>query len=214
MYRLSQRLALYTALENSLIKRPQVFGQILQDYAKRTNLCIMERSVIALLYGPDQPGIVAKVAGWIHEHGGNVLHADQHLDRRENIFSTNQWCPAESRDLRSESDAFSLLLIRHRDEVRVALGEDRPKIAIIVSKADHCFDLVLRVRSGEWNANIAGVLSNHESMRSVSEGYGLDYLYLRVSKETKQEAEQQQRVVEESGCGVILALRQVLSSSF
>ena len=49
----------------------------------------MERSIIALLYGPDQPGIVAKVAGWIHENGGNVLHADQHLDRQENIFSAS-----------------------------------------------------------------------------------------------------------------------------
>ena len=40
----------------------------------------MSVSIIALLHGPDQPGIVAKVAGWIHQRGGNVLHADQHLD--------------------------------------------------------------------------------------------------------------------------------------
>ena len=60
----------------------------------------MERSVIALLHGPDQPGIVAKVAGWIHEHGGNVLHADQHLDRQENIFFQRlEWSPQQSRDL-------------------------------------------------------------------------------------------------------------------
>ena len=180
----------------------------------------MERSVIALLYGPDQPGIVAKVAGWIHEHGGNVLHADQHLDRQENIFFQRvEWCPAESRDLRSESDAFSLFANQTLGmKVRIALSEDRPKIAIMVSKADHCFhDLVLRVRSGEWNANIAGVLSNHESMRSASEGYGLDYLYLPVSKETKQEAEQQQlEWLKSQGVELVILARymQVLSSSF
>ena len=73
------------------------------------------------------------------------------------------------------------------------MSEDRPKIAFMVSKADHCFhDLILRVRSGEWNAKIVGILSNHESMRSASEGYGLDYLYLPVTKETKQEVEEQQ----------------------
>jgi formyltetrahydrofolate deformylase len=43
-------------------------------------------SITALLYGSDSPGIVAKVAGWIHQRGGNVLHADQHLDRQENVF--------------------------------------------------------------------------------------------------------------------------------
>ena len=43
-------------------------------------------SVTALLYGSDRPGIVAKVAGWIHGRNSNVLHADQHLDRQENVF--------------------------------------------------------------------------------------------------------------------------------
>ena len=177
----------------------------------------MERSVIALLYGPDQPGIVAKVAGWIHEHGGNVLHADQHLDRQENIFFQRvEWCPAESRDLRSESDAFSLFANQTLGmKVRIALSEDRPKIAIMVSKADHCFhDLVLRVRSGEWNANIAGVLST----MNLCDPYlkGTDGLLSSVSKETKQEAEQQLDWLMSQGVELVILARymQVLSSSF
>ena len=180
----------------------------------------MERSVIALLYGPDQPGIVAKVAGWIHEHGGNVLHADQHLDRQENIFFQRvEWSPQQSRDLRSESDAFSTFASQELGmKVRIALSEDRPKIAIMVSKADHCFhDLVLRVRSGEWNAKISGILSNHETMRSASDGYGLDYLYLPVSKETKQEVEEQQlEWLNSQNVELVILARymQVLSSSF
>ena len=180
----------------------------------------MERSIIALLYGPDQPGIVAKVAGWIHEHGGNVLHADQHLDRQENIFFQRvEWSPEQSRDLRSESDVFSSFATQELGmKVRIALSEDCPKIAIMVSKADHCFhDLILRVRSGEWNAKISGILSNHEAMRSASEGYGLDYLYLPVSKETKQEVEDQQlEWLKSQNIELVVLARymQVLSSRF
>lgn len=180
----------------------------------------MERSIIALLHGPDQPGIVAKVAGWIHEHGGNVLHADQHLDRQENIFFQRvEWSPQESRDLRSESDAFSAFANQQLGmKVRIALSEDRPKIGIMVSKADHCFhDLVLRVRSGEWNAKISGILSNHEALRSASEGYGLDYLYLPVSKETKQAVEEQQlEWLRSQDVELVILARymQVLSSNF
>ena len=180
----------------------------------------MERSVIALLHGPDQPGIVAKVAGWIHEHGGNVLHADQHLDRQENIFFQRvEWSPQQSRDLRSESDAFSTFASQELGmKVRIALSEDRPKIAIMVSKADHCFhDLVLRLRSGEWNAKISGILSNHETMRAASDGYGLDYLYLPVSKETKKEVEEQQlEWLNSQNVELVILARymQVLSSSF
>ena len=180
----------------------------------------MERSVIALLHGPDQPGIVAKVAGWIHQHGGNVLHADQHLDRQENIFFQRvEWTPQASRDLRSESDAFSAFANQELGmEVRIAPSEDRPKIAIMVSKADHCFhDLILRVRAGEWNAQIAGILSNHQNLRSASEGYELDYLHLPVTKETKQEVEKEQiEWLRSQRVELVILARymQVLSSEF
>ena len=180
----------------------------------------MERSVIALLHGPDQPGIVAKVAGWIHQHGGNVLHADQHLDRQENIFFQRvEWTPQASRDLRSESDAFSAFANQELGmKVRIALSEDRPKIAIMVSKADHCFhDLILRVRAGEWNAQIAGILSNHQNMRSASEAYELDYLHLPVTKENKQEVEKEQiEWLRSQKVELVILARymQVLSSEF
>ena len=121
----------------------------------------MKPSVIALLHGPDQPGIVAKVATWIHQRGGNVLHADQHLDRQENVFFQRvEWEPDADRNPREESDEFISFVERELTmQVRIALSEDRPKVAIMVSKADHCFhDLVLRVRAGEWNADFVGVV--------------------------------------------------------
>ena len=155
----------------------------------------MNHSIIALLHGPDQPGIVAKVAGWIHQKGGNVLHADQHLDRQENIFFQRvEWNPKESRNLRAESADFSSFATSELGmKVRIALSEDRPKLAIMVSQADHCFhDLVLRVRSGEWNAKIVGVISNHENMGPDTHAYGIDYLHIPMSSETKQDVEQKQ----------------------
>jgi formyltetrahydrofolate deformylase len=103
-------------------------------------------------------------------------------------------------------------------KVRIALSEDRPKIALMVSKADHCFhDLVLRVRSGEWNAKIAGVLSNHQEMRSASEGYGLDYLHLPVTKESKKAVEEEQLAwlkSERVELVILARYMQVLSSGF
>ncbi len=155
----------------------------------------MNHSIIALLHGPDQPGIVAKVAGWIHQKGGNVLHADQHLDRQENIFFQRvEWNPKESRNLRAESADFSSFATSELGmKVRIALSENRPKLAIMVSKADHCFhDLVLRVRSGEWNAKIVGVISNHENMGPDTHAYGIDYLHIPMSSENKQDVEQKQ----------------------
>ena len=73
---------------------------------------------------------------------------------------------AEKEKILEESSAFERMA---RNELgmhaRMALSHDCPKVAVMVSKADHCFhDLVLRVRAGEWKASFAGVLSNHEDL--------------------------------------------------
>jgi formyltetrahydrofolate deformylase len=180
----------------------------------------MKPSVIALLHGPDQPGIVAKVATWIHQRGGNVLHADQHLDRQENVFFQRvEWEPDADRNPREESDEFISFVERELTmQVRIALSEDRPKVAIMVSKADHCFhDLVLRVRAGEWNAQFVGVLSNHQELQSVSESYGLPFVHLPINQENKLEVEQRQiSWLREQGVELVILARymQILSSEF
>ncbi len=51
-------------------------------------------TLIALLHGPDQPGLVARTAGWIFERGGNILHADQHRDMENGVFFQRiEWVP-------------------------------------------------------------------------------------------------------------------------
>jgi formyltetrahydrofolate deformylase len=180
----------------------------------------MKPSVIALLHGPDQPGIVAKVATWIHQRGGNVLHADQHLDRQENVFFQRvEWEPDADLNPREESDEFISFVERELTmQVRIALSEDRPKVAIMVSKADHCFhDLVLRVRAGEWNAEFVGVLSNHQELQSVSESYDLPFVHIPINQENKVEVEQRQiSWLREQGVELVILARymQILSSEF
>jgi formyltetrahydrofolate deformylase len=180
----------------------------------------MNPSVIALLHGPDQPGIVAKVSTWIHQRGGNVLHADQHLDRQENVFFQRvEWEVSPSCEPRQESDDFVSFVGDELDmQVRIGLSTDRPKVAVMVSKADHCFhDLVLRVRAGEWNADFVGVLSNHDDLQSVSESYGLPFYHLPMTAGNKQEVEGKQiSWLQEQGVELVILARymQILSPSF
>ena len=180
----------------------------------------MDSSITALLSGPDNPGIVAGVAGWIHERGGNVLHADQHLDRQENVFFQRvEWEPSEKGNLLDESSAFERMA---REELgmhaRMALSHDCPKVAIMVSKADHCFhDLVLRVRAGEWNASFAGVLSNHEDLRPVCENYGMPFRSYALTEHSKPQMESEQLAwIKDQGVELVILARymQILSKDF
>ena len=180
----------------------------------------MDSSITALLSGPDNPGIVARVAGWIHDRGGNVLHADQHLDRQENVFFQRvEWEPADKEKILEESSAFERMA---RNELgmhaRMALSHDCPKVAVMVSKADHCFhDLVLRVRAGEWKASFAGVLSNHEDLRPVSENYGMPFKSHSVTEESKPQVESEQLAwIKDQGVELVILARymQILSKDF
>ena len=102
-------------------------------------------TLIALLHGPDRPGLVARVAGWIFQRGGNIVHADQHRDmEREVFFQRVEWVPAHG-DPESEARHFTTFAATLGMTARVASSAHRARGALFVSRADHCFhDLLLR----------------------------------------------------------------------
>lgn len=179
---------------------------------------MQEERIIALLHGHDRAGIVARVSGWIYARGGNILHADQHRDRQEGIFFQRvEWIPAG--DIDGEIRLFENFA--HSDlemETTVMRSSHKPKIALMVSKFEHCFsDIVLRCRSGELNCEIACVISNHEDLRQMSEMFGLKFYYTPISKETKPETEAAQlKIIRESGAQLVVMARymQILSENF
>ena len=106
---------------------------------------MQEERIIALLHGPDRAGIVARVSGWIYARGGNILHADQHRDRQEGIFFQRvEWIPVG--DIDEEIRLFEELAHKDLDmRTTVMRSSRKPKIALMVSKFEHCFsDIVLR----------------------------------------------------------------------
>jgi formyltetrahydrofolate deformylase len=150
-------------------------------------------TLVALLHGPDQPGIVAKTSGWIFERQGNILHADQHRDMETGeFFQRIEWVPLsegtveEMRDFNTFATSLGL-------KPRIARSSHRPKGALFVSKADHCFhDLLLRGQSGEFAGDFTCVISNHADMAAAARHYGLAFHHVPVTAETKADAETRQ----------------------
>ncbi len=175
-------------------------------------------TIIALLYGPDQPGLVSRVSSWIFLRGSNIHHADQHKDLEANIFFQRvEWTPSGQID--EEAAAFEKFA--HEDlgmTVKVAKSTDRPKVALFVSKIDHCFhDTILRFRSGEMAGELACIISNHDALKGDAETYGIPFYHVPVTKETKVEAETKQlEIVHSHNANLVVMARymQVLSDDF
>ncbi len=172
---------------------------------------------ICLLHGPDQPGLVAKVSGWIYERGGNILHADQHRDLEEGIFFQRvEWIP--SPDAADEEAAFKAFANELGMNPQVAVPDVRPKVALFVSKADHCFhDIVLRWKAGEFACDIVAVVSNHRVLEEAATNYGLPFHHIPVTAATKPAAEAAQlALLRELDVELVILARymQVLSEDF
>jgi formyltetrahydrofolate deformylase len=176
-------------------------------------------TLVTLIHGPDQPGLVARVAGWIFERGGNIIHADQHRDQEEGIFFQRiEWSAADGVAGTDERSAFETFARGLGMRATVALAHDEPAVVLMVSKASHCFhDLVLRFKAGEFGGRIAGVISNHCDLESAASGYGLPFHHVPVTSAIKVEAEARQlAIVRESGARLVVLARymQVLSQGF
>ncbi len=174
-------------------------------------------TLVALLHGPDQPGLVAKTSGWIYARQGNILHADQHRDMEAGeFFQRIEWVPsanpaAEVEELRSFAATLGMM-------AKVAESTHRPRGALFVSKEDHCFhDLALRWKAGEFAGDFACVISNHTALAEATRHYGLPFHHIPVTAATKAEAERRQlEILRESGTEFVVLARymQVLTADF
>jgi formyltetrahydrofolate deformylase len=197
-------------------------------------------TLIALLHGPDKPGLVARVAGWIFERGGNILHADQHRDMEAGVFFQRvEWVPSFAKasegrpcfaqatadkptgspaEMAQAAEEFRAFAATLGMQARVASSAHRPRVAIFVSRADHCFhDLVLRGKAGEFNGEFALVISNHDDLAGVARGYNLPFHHIPVAAKSKAAAEAGQlELLKRHGIELVILARymQVLSGEF
>lgn len=175
-------------------------------------------TLVALLHGPDQPGLVARVASWIFERGGNILHADQHRDMESGIFFQRvEWQPARN-DSAADANGFRTFAASLGMQARLISSAKRSRVAVFVSKADHCFhELALRWRAGEFAGDLIMVIGNHPDLAQAAQAYGLPFHHLPVTAAIKQEAEARQLdILEEQEVDLVVLARymQVLSADF
>jgi len=152
----------------------------------------MKSSAILLISCPDRRGIVAAMANFVFEHGGNILHADEHADEESNLFLMRVEFDPSGFDIPLDEIPKHFAPIAQKFEMnwRLARSDHRPKMIILVSKYDHCLvDLLYRHHSGELACDIPLIISNHPDNKPIAEFYKIPYETIPVTKENKQEAE-------------------------
>ncbi|AOX99557.1 formyltetrahydrofolate deformylase [Jeongeupia sp. USM3] len=173
-----------------------------------------------LISCPDRKGLSAAIANFLYTYNANIVHVDQHQDNSENLFLMRvEWDLTDfTLDMDAFTPAFQPIADRFQMQWTVALSAERPKMAIFVSKYDHCLvDLLYRHKSGELHCDIPLIISNHDDCRALAEFYGIAYHVIPVGKDNKAGAEAEQKaLLEAHGIDLIVLARymQVLSHDF
>ena len=181
----------------------------------------MTRETVRLLIScPDAGGIIAAVAGFVADQGGNILDADQHTDpQRGEFFMRVEIEPGSLRlDRTTFADAWDPLARKYKMRWRVYWGDQTKRMAILVSKASHCLgDLLSRWKAGELPVEIAFVAGNHAEMQAEVEPYGIPFHDLRMDSDNKSSVEAKLTArLDDAGVDFIVLARymQILSPGF
>jgi formyltetrahydrofolate deformylase len=103
---------------------------------------------------------------------------------------------------------------------KIRWWDERRRIAILVSRHDHCLlDLLWRSRRGELDGDVVAVISNHEDLRHATETTGsgeVAFHHVPVERERKQQAEEAMLELLTGNADVLVLARymQILSGDF
>jgi formyltetrahydrofolate deformylase len=139
----------------------------------------------------DQPGIVHAVTSFLMDHGGNIRESQQFGDRESGrFFMRIDFETAQATDADALRAAFADTAERFDMSYDLWAAQAPYRTLIMVSKQLHCLnDLLFRTTTGDLQIEVPLVISNHPDAEPLVRSYGIDFLHVPVTPDTKAESE-------------------------
>jgi formyltetrahydrofolate deformylase len=170
---------------------------------------------------PDGPGIIARVTGFLHQHGANIVQSDQHSTGPTGgrfFLRTEFHLPGLRHELAALERGFAAEVARGLGAwFRLRDASVPARVALFVSRYDHCLlDLLWRARRGELPIDVVQVISNHPDLGPEVAAFGVPFTDIPVTRDTKPQAEQRQLELLRGTVDLVVLARymQILSAGF
>lgn len=135
----------------------------------------------------DSKGLVSAISTTIANKGYNIVKNDEFVDPLKQRFFMRLKIQKEIKPLNTEikeqeerslKTALFKALENFSELLIGVILTHKKNIILLATKESHCLgDLLLRVYGGELNAQILGVISNHEILRPLVEKFDIPYFY-------------------------------------
>ena len=142
---------------------------------------------------PLEQGIAARLTQFVYDLDSQLVDYDQYIDMASNYFYVRMaWKPPVGGLHKSE------VRERFRAEFENTLDldwflrfNDRPlRIAVFVTRElAHLYNLIMKCISGQWNANIEMIISNHPDLTDEAARFEIPYHHIPITRDNKAEQE-------------------------
>ena len=163
-----------------------------------------------LISCPDRPGLVAAVAAFLVEREANIVHADQHIDKEENLFLQRIEFTVPRLDSQRLRDEFTRFAGEFLMTWSLRTPDRPPRVAVLTSTESHCLsDLLSRWDIGEMDpAGLAFVASNHHHHADLVNHHGIPFHHIPVdSNDPKSHDEAIRQLCADHGVDLIILAR-------
>ena len=173
--------------------------------------------VVLVLACPDRRGIVAAVSALLFEHGANIEESQQFDDvRTDHFFMRIRFSVEIGGPSIDQWQALFAPVAASYGMDWVMRGAATPlRTLLMVSRFGHCLnDLLFRWRSGQLAMDVPAVVSNHRDLEPLVASYGVPFVHVPITADTKPQAEERLReLVRENDVELVVLARymQVLS---
>ena len=170
---------------------------------------------------PDQPGLIAAVAGFLTDAGANIVTLDQHATSwsggtfmQRAVFHLPGLAAARDGLEKSFSEQVAS---RCAIDFRFTEVAKPKRVAIMASKDDHCLlDLLWRTRRGELDMSVAMVIANHADLADQVRAFGVPFFHIPATSAIREQAESRQLELLRGNVDLVVLARymQILTPDF
>jgi formyltetrahydrofolate deformylase len=170
----------------------------------------------------DQPGIVSAVAGVLASHGANIISLAQHsTDAHGGRFFQRTVFHLEGFEANRPALEASIAQVAGRFDMEWSLHDTarRKRVAIFVSKYDHCLmELLWRTQRGELDIDVEMVISNHPDLAEAVRSFGVPFVHIPrgAGEDAKADMEERQLELLQGNVDLVVLARymQILTDDF
>ena len=159
---------------------------------------------------PDRPGLVARIAGYVSDHEGNLVEFNQFTDTANERFFARLEIDTSGLDVETDDFVGGFGTLGRALEARWHFRRlpYRMRTAVLVTRTDHCLNEILwRAQLGEVPVDITSIIGNREDCRSIAEKAGIPFHFVEIGEDKEPGFREIEKLLKEQAVELVVLAR-------